>query len=54
MNLLEELASVEECDEYDKLPHSIKSTFSRKEWAWLSEDQKANLSIDELEPECYE
>jgi len=54
MSLLEELSQGDEPDEYDGLSPSVKEVYSRKEWQWLSDMQKANLSTDEMEPECYD
>ncbi len=54
MSLLEELAATEDRDAYDDLPEALRATFTRKEWSWMSDTQKANLSVDELEPENYD
>lgn len=38
-------------DDYACLPESIKSIYSRQEYLWLSEKQKADLIQQECEPE---
>lgn len=38
-------------DDYACLPESIKSIYSRQEYLWLSEQQKADLIQQECEPE---
>ena len=39
-------------DEYDRLPEAVRQYYSRNEWSWLSDKQKANLEQTETEPEC--
>lgn len=41
-------------DAYDALPESIKAVYSRKEWLWLSDAEKASLEQRETEPEHTE
>lgn len=38
-------------DPYDALPDSIKQYYSRSEYLWLTDSQKATLQQDETEPE---
>lgn len=38
-------------DEYDALPEPIKEIYSRKEYLWLTDEQKAGLIDQECEPE---
>lgn len=38
-------------DEYDALPDPIKDIYSRQEYLWLSDEQKASLIDQECEPE---
>ncbi len=40
-------------DDYERLPECIKFTITRKDWLWLSHEQKANLVKDETEPEVW-
>lgn len=37
--------------EYDALPEPIKVVVSRREWAWLSDAEKATLVQRECEPD---
>ena len=39
-------------DPYDELPLSIKMTYTRQEYLWLSEHDKATLVQRECEPDC--
>jgi hypothetical protein len=41
-------------DDYERLPECIKHTISRKEWLWLSHEQKARLEQTECEPESFD
>jgi len=41
-------------DDYDRLPFVIQSLYSRKEWLWLSDVEKANLCQTECEPESFD
>jgi hypothetical protein len=41
-------------DDYEKLPASIQAIYSRKEWLWLSDAEKAGLVERECEPEVYD
>lgn len=38
-------------DEYEALPDSIRQYYSRQEYLWLSDQQKADLIQQETEPE---
>lgn len=38
-------------DPYDQLPEAIRQYYSRNEYLWLSDDQKAHLIETETEPE---
>lgn len=38
-------------DPYDQLPECIRQYYSRSEYLWLSDDQKAHLIESECEPE---
>ena len=38
-------------DDYEQLPEPIKLSYTRAEYLWLSEDEKANLITQECEPE---
>lgn len=38
-------------DSYDQLPECIRQYYSRNEYLWLSDDQKAQLIEQECEPE---
>lgn len=38
-------------DPYDALPEAIRQYYSRTEYLWLSDDQKAHLIEAETEPE---
>lgn len=40
------------CPDYERLPESIKATYSYKEWLWLSAPEKRTLEQRETEPEC--
>lgn len=39
--------------DYAKLPEAIRHDLSHREWAWLSDAQKANLMQTETEPESF-
>lgn len=53
-SLLDEIAGVnEDKDAYDNLPESIKCLYSRREWLWLADKQKASLVRDECVPEAF-
>ena len=39
-------------DPYYHLPECIRQYYSRAEWLFLSDEQKANLEQYETEPEC--
>lgn len=41
-------------DDYDSLPESVRQYYSREEYLWLSDEQKANLVQSETEPEWEE
>lgn len=41
-------------DDYDRLPEAVKFSISRKEWLWLTAEQKAGLTQTETEPESWE
>jgi hypothetical protein len=45
------LQKVLEEDPYDQLPESIKATYSRREYLFLSDSQKTHLEQTETEPE---
>ena len=38
-------------DEYAALPEPIKEIYTRQEYLWLSDEQKANLIDQECDPE---
>jgi hypothetical protein len=38
-------------DPYDALPEAIRYGWSRAEWTWLSDAEKANLIQQECDPE---
>ncbi len=38
-------------DEYDRLPMAIRQYYSRNEYLFLTDDQKANLQRTETEPD---
>lgn len=38
-------------DDYDRLPEPIKGSYTRAEWLWLSDYEKAHLVQQECEPE---
>lgn len=38
-------------DDYDRLPMAIKQYYSRSEYLWLTESQKAELQRTETEPD---
>ena len=38
-------------DPYDQLPESIRQYYSRREYLWLTDAQKADLMQRETEPE---
>lgn len=38
-------------DDYDDLPEPIKGSYTREEFLWLSDAEKANLVTQECEPE---
>lgn len=40
--------------EYDQLPPAIQGLYSRKEWAWLPDDQKNAVLDQECEPDYEE
>ncbi len=40
-------------DAYDKLPLSIQCMYSRREWMWMSDAQKADLVTNECQPDTY-
>jgi len=40
--------------DYDQLPEVIKTVYSHKEYAWLSDDEKARLIETECNPEVPE
>lgn len=39
-------------DEYDRLPEPIRMTYSRQEYLWLSDVEKATLFHRECDPEA--
>lgn len=41
-------------EEYNDLPESIKAIYSREEYGWLSDAERANLIQVETEPEIVE
>lgn len=53
MSLLQPLDDVVQGngEDYDRLPEPIKQTFSRREFLWMSDEQKARLTEQECEPE---
>lgn len=53
LSILEEITGVREKDAYDRLPASIQCTYTRKEWMWLSDQQKVDLVRNECEPETF-
>lgn len=42
--------SLEEQDDYDKLPASIKALYSRRQWRWLG-DERDRVVTRETEPD---
>ncbi len=38
-------------DPYDELPDSVRQYYSRQEYLWLTDQQKADLIQTETEPE---
>ena len=38
-------------DDYDRLPEPIKLSYTRVEYLWLSDEEKASLEQKECEPE---
>lgn len=40
--------------DYDNLPEGIKATMSRKEYAWLTDEQKAHFVENECLPDDME
>lgn len=49
MHLLPNQAAEE--DDYDRLPEPIKLSYTRQEYLWLSDEEKAGLITLECEPE---
>lgn len=41
-------------DDYDSLPEVIKQYYSKEDYLWLSDEQKAKLVQSETEPEWEE
>ena len=39
---------------YEALPESIRQYYTREEYLWLTDVQKAGLEAAELDPECDE
>ncbi len=54
LSLLEEIAGTGTVDAYDLLPESIKGYHSRRDWEWMSDQQKQSLVATECEPEKFE
>lgn len=52
-SLLDEIAGAEKKDAYDRLPESIKASYTRKEWLWLTDAEKVNLVRFECTPEAF-
>jgi len=48
------LTNYEHDPRYDDLPEPIKMMYSAKEYAWLSDAEKANLVERSCLPECEE
>ena len=48
----EEYSENQSSDDYESLPDSIKMNYTRKEYLWLSDGEKARLIQTETEPEC--
>lgn len=42
---------IEDSSPYEQLPEAIRQYYSLQEYLWLSDDQKARLIQDEMEPE---
>ena len=40
-----------DADPYDQLPECIRQYYSRNQYLWLSDEQKARLTESECEPE---
>jgi hypothetical protein len=38
--------------QYERLPECLKSVYSEREYAWLSNEDKRTLIQRETEPEC--
>ena len=45
------IEAIELDDEYERLPEPIKMIVSRKEYLWLTDEQRANLIQEECDPE---
>ena len=43
--------SAEDHPDYDKLPPAIQLSVTRKEFAWMTDAQRANLTTECTEPE---
>ncbi|MCU0689786.1 MAG: hypothetical protein MUF54_00155 [Polyangiaceae bacterium] len=39
---------------YEELPESFRGTFSHREWLWMTDQQKTDLTRRECEPEWSE
>lgn len=46
-----DVASSTPTDPYDELPEAIRQYYSRSDYLWLTDAQKASLFEDETEPE---
>ncbi|MER2511287.1 MAG: hypothetical protein ABTQ25_02505 [Nitrosomonas ureae] len=51
MNSRTDDASSNQTDPYDELPEAVQQYYSRDEYLWLSDNQKARLIESETEPE---
>lgn len=52
--LLDEIAGTGGRDAYDVLPKSIQCLYSREEWLWFSDREKADLVTNECMPETFD
>lgn len=51
MNSAMDESSLSQSDPYEELPECIRQYYSRNEYLWLSDSQKADLVRDNTEPE---
>ena len=51
--LLNDAAAEAGQDDYSQLPEPIRDVYSRREYLWLTDDQKKRLIQTETEPEVW-